>query len=119
MRSKLLLIILFLAIPTAAYADGWILWEMHTISTVGNPFPYGEEDTIIINLSKDAHGFANLVDCQEAANLFLEKHREAHNTLVYHGDIDKGFRYTHTKDPHGLLYIAGSCYPSNFDPRVK
>jgi len=120
MLSKLLLIILFLAIPTAAYADGWILWA-HTSSLRVST----RAESTTIRVEGHIHGFTSLELCKvEASKQAAGKHGGAKSAL---GDqVGKlgtyGFLVTmKTKDgaEAWLNSFNWTCYPSNFDPRVK
>ncbi len=130
MRSKLLLIILFLAIPTAAYADGWILWEKaivtRTSTTTLEPTSYEK-----LEPTSYEHGFYKRGECIEAAH---KKGVETAELLskTFSKQIKAGLATVYHKTPNvvsitstenfvdeqsnirGMVYIF-TCYPSDFD----
>ena len=126
MRSKLLLIILFLAIPTAAYADGWILWEKAIVTRTS---------TTTLEPTSYEHGFYKRGECIEAAH---KKGVETAELLskTFSKQIKAGLATVYQKTPNvvsitstenfvaeqsnirGVVTIF-TCYPSDFDPRTK
>ncbi len=122
MRSKLLLIILFLAIPTAAYADGWILWEKAIVTRTS---------TTKLEPTSYEHGFYKRGECIEAAH---KKGVETAELLskTFSKQIKAGLAKVYHKTPNvvsitstenfvdeqsnirGMVYIF-TCYPSDFD----
>ena len=79
MLSKLLLIILFLAIPTAAYADGWILWA-HTESLL----PGTLERSTNFTPENYIHGFTSLELCKVESGKQANRSYQSTKEMVSH-----------------------------------
>jgi len=122
MRSKLLLIILFLAIPTSAYADGWILWAATLGIEIGSTNVQVVKNEIHL---AGMHGFNLLKLCKVEAEKSADFGQKTTKELYPTGEVFRasGNSYMLTlKIKNGKIRkstFSWICYPSNFDPRVK
>ena len=123
MRSKLLLIILFLAIPTAAYAEVWILWAGTTGIEFGSTNLQVAKNEI--SLATGIHGFNLLELCKVEAEKSADFGQKTAKELYPAGEVFRASKNSYMvtlKIKNGKIRKSTffwTCYPSNFDPRGK